>query len=160
MWEQIIQFYFTFLLFRVADFPGAIIPLKPKGEEHWAFPPCHRAGRSQILPLLPHSTPFAVPQFPRPAPPLPTSQGCRELPFLKHFEALWGKALETCVCWSEPGGFALPKAPVVSPPRPQCRTRAHHLGNFLLFLPRQYNNPQTEMYIFARSTNLQVFLII
>lgn len=57
-------------------------------------------------------------------------------------------------------GFVLPKIPVVSPPRSQCRTRAHHLGNFLLFLPRQYNNPQTEMYIFARSTNLQVFLII
>lgn len=53
-----------------------------------------------------------------------------------------------------------PSQKELSPPQPQCRTRAHHLGNFLLFLPRQYNNPQTEMYIFARSTNLQVFLII
>lgn len=50
------------------------------------------------------------------SPPLPTSQGCWELPFLKHFEALWGKALETFVCWLEPGGFVFPKTPVVSPP--------------------------------------------
>lgn len=153
-----VLFYFPPL--QDSRFPWCNNSFKTQRGRALGFPFSSQGWPVPNLPLLPHSAPFAVPQFPHPVPPLPTSQGCWELPFLKHFEALWGKALETCVCWSEPGGFALPKAPVVSPPGPQCRTRAHHLGNFLLFLPRQHNNPQTEMYIFARSTNLQVFLII
>lgn len=108
MWEQITRFYFTFFFFRVADFPGAIIPLKPKGEEHWAFPPHYRAGWSQTSPCC--HTPLLLPCLSFPAQPSPPYlAGVLGITFLKHFEALQGKALETCMCWWEPRGFVLPK---------------------------------------------------
>lgn len=71
LWEQIIWFSFIFLLFRVADFPGAIIPLKPQGKSSGFLLLYPRAGWPQTCPCCCPPAP-AVSQFPL---PLPTSQG-------------------------------------------------------------------------------------
>lgn len=97
----------------------------------WPSPPCCWAGNPTPAAALCLLT---VPQFPHPHLPAVPCRAVKELPFLKHFEVLWGRH-QRCVLL--PAWGSVPKAPAgcqssVAPPG-HVDPCIGHLGNFLLF---------------------------
>lgn len=85
---------FYFPLLQGSRFPWCNNSFKTQRGRALGFPSPSQGWSVPNLPLLPHSSVCRA-SVSLPSPPLPTSQGCWESPFLKHFEALWGKALDT-----------------------------------------------------------------